>query len=104
VHPPPFRLAHRLSDWPDCKLELSCCRGKTVYPLRLLTQRHGNRSFAEILARLRCGKCKRPPAPVYLCAGHREHNHGAPADWAIELVPKPAEGTGREPQFPSRII
>jgi hypothetical protein len=25
------------------------------------------------------------PAPVYLCAGHREHHNGAPADWAIEL-------------------
>jgi hypothetical protein len=23
------------------------------------------------------------PAPVYLCAGHREHTMGAPPDWSI---------------------
>jgi hypothetical protein len=28
--PPPFRLEHRLSDWPNCQLELQCCRGATV--------------------------------------------------------------------------
>jgi hypothetical protein len=85
--PPPFRLEHRLSAWPDCRLELKCCRGATILPVRLLAQDYGDRTFAELLRRLRCAKCKRPPAPVYLCAGHREHNHGAAADWAIELVP-----------------
>jgi hypothetical protein len=89
VHPPPFRLAQRLSDWPACNLELNCCGGKTVYPLRLLAQQQGNRTFAEILSRLRCRRCRQPPAPVYLCAGHREHNFGAPPNWAIELVPAP---------------
>jgi len=95
MHPPPFRLAHRLSDWPDCRLELHCCQGATIFPLRLLAADRGDRTFAEILPRLRCKHCKRPPAPVYLCAGHREHNHGAPADWAIELVPAPG-GSGRQ--------
>ena len=87
MHPPPFRLAHHLSDWPDCNLELHCCQGTTILPLRLLATKRGDRSFAEILPRLRCKRCNRPPAPVYLCAGHREHNNGAPADWAIELLP-----------------
>jgi hypothetical protein len=88
MHPPPFHLAQRLSDWPACSLELKCC-GMTIYPLRLLAQQHGDRTFVEILRRLRCKQCKRPPAPVYLCAGHREFCHGAPPDWAIELVPPP---------------
>jgi hypothetical protein len=89
MHPPPFRLQHRLFDWPECKLELHCCRGTTVVPVRLLAQQRGDVSFGEILPPLRCQKCKGPPAPVYLCAGHREHNYGAPPDWAIELVPVP---------------
>jgi hypothetical protein len=89
MHPPPFRLDHRLSDWPACSLELQCCKGATLYPVRLLRQGHGDQTFWEILRRLRCKSCKRPPAPVYLCAGHRQHNHGAPPDWAIELVPLP---------------
>jgi hypothetical protein len=90
MHPPAFRLQHHLSDWPGCLLELNCCRGMTVMPVRLLMQQWGDVSFAELLPRLRCRKCKRPPAPVYLCAGHREHNSGAPPDWAIELVPVPS--------------
>ena len=89
MHPPPFRLAHHLSDWPECSLELHCCRGQVVYPVRLLMTQHDDLTFAGLLNRLRCKKCRRKPAPVYLCAGHREHNHGAAPDWAIELVPAP---------------
>lgn len=86
MHPPPFRTDHRLSDWPACRLELNCCRGQTIVPLRLLATQYGDPTFAEILRRLRCSRCRGSPAPVYLCAGPRQHNHGAPADWAIELV------------------
>jgi hypothetical protein len=89
VHPPPFRPGQRLSDWPDCRLELHCCRGQSVFPVRLLLRDHGDRTFAQVLAKLRCRQCGKPPAPVYLCAGHRQHNMGAPPDWAIELVPAP---------------
>ena len=89
MHPPPFRPTHHLSDWPDCRLELHCCRGATVYPVRLLMKNSGDRTFADVLSRLRCSRCKRPPAPVWLCAGHRQHNHSAAPDWAIELVPEP---------------
>jgi hypothetical protein len=63
-----------------------------VHPsTRLLAKKYGNRTFAEILPRLRCEQCERPPAPapVYLCAGHRVLCFGAPPDWAIELVPVP---------------
>jgi hypothetical protein len=92
MHPPPFRPEHRLSDWPDCSLELhccNCCKGVTVYPVRLLAKQHGNRTFGQLLSQLRCKDCGGKPAPVYLCAGHRQHNFGAPPDWAIELTPAP---------------
>ena len=89
MHPPPFLAAHRLSDWPNCRLELHCCKGVTVSPVRVIASNSGDRSFAEVLTRLRCSRCGKPPAPVYLCAGHREASGGAPADWAIELVPVP---------------
>jgi hypothetical protein len=50
MHPPLFRLAHRLSDWPDCRLELKCCRGVTTLPLLLLLlmKERGDRTLAEI--------------------------------------------------------
>jgi hypothetical protein len=93
VHPPPFRRTQRLSDWPDCRLELHCRRGQSVYPVRLLMRDHGDRTFAEVLAKLRCKQCRKPPAPVYLCAGHREHTMGARR--SIELVPTPIYPRGR---------
>src|ERR1700722_2730019 len=82
-----FRRQQRLSDWPDCRLELHCCRGQSVFPVRLLMRDHGDRTFAEVLAELRCRQCRKPPAPVYLCAGPREHTMGARR--SIELVPTP---------------
>ena len=34
--------------------------------------------------------CRSRPAPVYLVAGYtRTFMHGAPPDWALELVPPP---------------
>jgi hypothetical protein len=89
VHPPPFRLGHRLSDWPACGLELHCCKGVVIWPVRLLATKHGDLTFGQVIARLRCERCGGRPAQVYLCAGHRVHVSGAAADWAIELVPTP---------------
>lgn len=89
MHPPEFRRDQHLSDWPACHLELRCCKGVTLYPMRLLTINWGDRTFEEVLTRLRCKRCGAKPAPVYLRAGHREHCWGAPPDWAIELVPVP---------------
>jgi hypothetical protein len=83
----PVGMHPALIDWPACRLELNCCRGQSVLPVRLLLRDHGDRTFGQVLSRLRCQKCRKPPAPVYLCAGHREFTMGAPADWAIELVP-----------------
>jgi len=38
MHPPPFYPSHRLSDWPDCCLEVRCpCSERVVVlPVRLL--------------------------------------------------------------------
>ena len=89
MHPPPFLLAHRLSDWLECDLELHFCKGVTLHSVRMIAKNSGNRTFAEVLARLRCTGCGKTPAPVYLCACHREASGGAPPDWAIDLVPVP---------------
>lgn len=81
MHPPPFRRDHRLSDWPECRLELTClwCRGRSTVPaIRLLLDQHGDCAFAELLRRLRCGQ---PSAPVHLLAGwHRTFLSGAAPD------------------------
>ena len=81
-------MDHHLSDWPECRLELHCCTGAKLLPTRLLATQQGNITFEAVLGRLRCQRCRKPPAPVYLCAGHRRFNYGAPPDWAIELVPE----------------
>jgi len=39
--------AHRLSDWPQCQLELHCCRGTTLFPVRLLLEQRRDVSFGE---------------------------------------------------------
>ncbi len=61
-----------------------------VLPVRLLIEQHGDRTFAEVLARLKCKSCRQAPAPVYLVAGHqRTFCYGGPPDWSLELVPPP---------------
>jgi len=86
MHPPPFLLSHRLLEWPDCRLELQCCKGTVLVPVRLLATQFRDATFGQVLPRLRCDRCGKKPAEIYLCAGHRRHQGGAPADWAIELT------------------
>jgi hypothetical protein len=92
MHPPQFRPTHKLSDWPECVIELQCCGGSVGYPVRLLIKRRGDMTFENLVKRLRCNRCgKSKPAPVYLVAGHhRTARFGPDADWAVELVPPPA--------------
>ena|GEM_PF-5905041 len=47
MHPARFRLADRLLDRPECRLEITCCRGRVLYPMRLLALRKGNVTFEE---------------------------------------------------------
>lgn len=97
MYSPTFRLNHRLSDWPDCHLELRCqpCRDRSTVPaVKLLMSRLGNPTFAELLPRLRCQQCRAKPAPVYLVAGHnRAFCHGGhptgPLSWSPCLVSEP---------------
>lgn len=98
MHPPPFSVAHKLSEWPDCALELRChCSERVVLlPVRMLLDR-GDRTFGTVLAALRCSKCGGEPAPVYLVAGyHRTFNHGPSPDCAVELVPQPRQELRRD--------
>jgi hypothetical protein len=67
----------------------AACRGQSVLPVRMLLCDHGDRTFAAVLAKAAMPEVREAPAPVYLCAGHREFTMGAPADWAIELVGAP---------------
>ena len=90
-----FDREQLLSDWPDCTLEVRCptCPHMTMWPVRLLRERHGDRSFKAILAAMRCKSCGGLPAPVYLVAGrHREFLGGPQPDWAVELVPAARAG------------
>jgi hypothetical protein len=60
MHPPLFRKQQRLSDWPECVIELHCqhCRGGSVaLPMRLLIKRQGDMTFENLLRRLRCKRC-----------------------------------------------
>ena len=92
-HSPQFRKDHRLSDWPNCNLELRCeggCGRTVIPPLTLLLRELGDTTFAEMLPKLRCRQCRRKPAPIFLCASfHRSHCGGPAPDWAIEIVGAP---------------
>ena len=93
MHPPMFRLQQRLSDWPDCHLELRCegCRGRVTVPsVKLLLGQLGDVTFDDLVPRLRCQHCRNKPASIYLCASqHRTFLGGPRPDWAVELVPPP---------------
>lgn len=92
MHPSDFHLDHRLSDWLGYCLEVrcSCSPGITIMPVPLLTIRHGDCLFGDVLARLQCSACKGQPSPVYLVAGqNRTSQHGPLPCCALELVLAP---------------
>ncbi len=91
MHPPDFSIDHQLSDWPECRLEVTCpCSGRVVViPVSYLLRR-GDRTFRSVVAGLRCSRCGGSPAPVYLVAGlARRFNFGPPPSWAVELRGEP---------------
>ncbi len=88
LHVPQWNRNHRLLDWPGCSIELRCgCGLSSMYPCKLMASRHGNRTFADALPRLRCKQCKESPAELYLVAGHhRTFGSGGPGpDWSLPL-------------------
>ena len=49
VHPIPFCLDHHLSNWPECSLEMHCCTGSVVFPVRLMMRQRGDVTLAAVL-------------------------------------------------------
>ena len=99
MHPPRFLQSHMLSDWPECFLEIRCrwCEQRSMtIAVKGLMRWYGNKTFAEILSRLRCKFCRRRPSAVFLST----MRPGDPAatqrgQWTIVLV---REGESRLPR------
>ena len=91
MHPPPFNPAqHRLSDWPDCKVETLCrCGSKVVHPVPLLAAEHGDVPIGPLARSLVCQWCKAVPEQAWLVAGNHRTCVGGPGslDWAVEIKP-----------------
>lgn len=70
-------------------LHVSCagCGASTSYPLRLMVQRHGSGSLAQVVNRLNCKRCRRGPASVVLTDDPTAGSVGAiPPSWRVELL------------------
>jgi hypothetical protein len=61
---PAYRHSHYLSDWPNRGVEVICCKGTTMIPVKMLLRDHGDRTFQDLLARLRCSRCRGWPKRV----------------------------------------
>lgn len=88
MHPPPFSPEHRLSDWPDCTMEIRCKCGRASMPaVRLLISRHGDQVIRVLRKRLRCEQCGSVAAQVWLVAGLHRTCHGGPdaLNWSVEI-------------------
>ena len=87
-HPPTWRRGQRLLEWPDCCIEVRCgCGSASMTPCKLMALQHGNRTFAEVLGRLRCKRCRAAPKETYLVAGHHRTfgSGGPPPDWSLPI-------------------
>lgn len=91
MHPECFSKHQRLSDWPECWIEIYCpCGRSTAMLAKMMRERYGDLPFTGVIRQLRCERCRRAPGPVYLRAGLvRTFCHGGEPDWAVELVPPP---------------
>ena len=89
MHVPPLLPSHRLSDWPDCTVELRCGCGRSSMPgTRLLAKRHGDQPVVALVQRMRCKDCGAKPDKVWLVAEHHRSPQGGPSpDWAVEIRP-----------------
>jgi hypothetical protein len=90
MHPPRFLYSHRLSDWQECCLQMHCrlCEQRSaVMQVKGLMRWYGNRTFAEILSRLRCQFCRRRPSAVFLKTIRSADSNAAQGDqWTLDLV------------------
>jgi hypothetical protein len=77
----------RLSALVTCWIEISCCKGKVLYPVKLMLRRHPDMRLGYAVDRLRCGRCKGPPREVWLNqVQQRENCMGAPPGWSVRLL------------------
>ena len=85
-----FSYNHRLSVWRDYRVEMHCCRCEqrsTHIEVAGLIRWHGDKTFSEILPRLRCMFCKQRPTFLFLAA-MTEHDAGAiqGSAWSLLLA------------------
>jgi hypothetical protein len=80
-------FAVKMTDIDGAWLELRCCAGVTLVPVRTLGDQAA--TLGAILTRLRCRSCRRSPWSVAL-VGRADQDAaqqtGAPAGWRVELT------------------
>jgi hypothetical protein len=89
-HPPPFHISHTIADWPECYLQFYCPGCQKGAGQWLIGAGPPTALILDVVAKLKCTKCRVPAEPVYLCATRfREFMGGERPSWALELVPPP---------------
>lgn len=83
----------RLIEMDGCWFEASCtgCGHSVHLPIKLMAQRYPpNTQIGSIVARLKCQRCKVPPARLWLTETPiRTPCKGAPPGWSIQLLGMP---------------
>jgi len=92
---PTFSYLHKLSVWRDYRLQMHCCcchQRNTTIQVAGLIRWHGDKTFAQIVRRLRCTFCRQRPtflALVPMSASDTTMKHGG--GWSIMLTAEGAE-------------
>ena len=89
----PQALEARPPDLDGHWLELHCCGGTTLLPIRLIrAKRDDSETLTEILVKLHCKLCGGPPRRAWLNeTPHREAGKGLEPGWSVQLIPLPFE-------------
>jgi hypothetical protein len=88
--PAKFSRHHRLSVWRDYRLHMHCCRCEqrsTHIEVAGLIRWHGDKTFTELLPRLRCMFCKQRPTFLSLAPNIvRDAGETQGATWNLVLM------------------
>ena len=81
-----------LADLSGYWLEIECCGGMTLIPFRLLHARYGDKPrLRDLVPRLRCRKCRQPPARAWVSETHHRLPRGGSAPgWSVKILPQGA--------------
>jgi len=102
---PPDRalaLAATVGTLRDHWIETRCCRMVAI-PLRLVASSgHGSRTLADVVVRLRCTACGKPPVSVELVEDEARYGaaaYGGRPLWRVRLIGEelPSDGPVRQP-------